>query len=107
MMRPMTEAGTISVTARVAHGTKEQLQELKPLFAAERRRAREMQGEERWSTAGLQGRDAAARRAEWAEHRALLRRRGELVMVCRNLTCAVVTRDAESRYQMSVTLPVS
>jgi hypothetical protein len=79
MMWTMTEAGTISVIARVAYGTKDQLKELKALFTAERRRAREIQGQEQWNAAGLAGREAAARRAAWAEHRAGLRRRGELV----------------------------
>jgi hypothetical protein len=79
MMWAMTEAGTISITPRVAHGTKERLKELKPLFRAERRRAGELRGEERWSTVGLNGREAAARRAEWLEYRARLRREGELV----------------------------
>lgn len=39
MTRGMTEAGTTTVTARVAFATKEQLAALKPLLKADRQRA--------------------------------------------------------------------
>ncbi|MGK5532085.1 hypothetical protein [Streptomyces sp. URMC 129] len=75
----MSKAGTISVTARVPYGTRERLTALKPLLAAERRRARALAREERWDTDGLAGREAAERRAAWQRHKARLRQRGELV----------------------------
>lgn len=79
MMSAMTEAGTITVTARVAFSTKEVLQGFKPLFKAERARARTLARSPEWSAAGLPGREAAAKRAQWAMYKAYLRERGELV----------------------------
>jgi hypothetical protein len=79
MMSAMTEAGTISVTARAQFGTREQLAALKPLFQGEKKRAKALAREEPWRTAGLPGRETAAVRARWQEHRAQLRERGELV----------------------------
>ncbi|MFI9588290.1 hypothetical protein ACIHCQ_42400 [Streptomyces sp. NPDC052236] len=75
----MTEAGTITVTARVAFGTKDVLKELKPLFKAERVRARQLAREPQWSTDGLPGREAAAKRAQWLMFKEHLRERAELV----------------------------
>ncbi|MDX2567493.1 hypothetical protein [Streptomyces scabiei] len=78
-MTAMTEAGTVTVTARVAYGTKEVLKGLKPLFKAERDRARKLRSSPEWSAVGLPGREAAAKRAQWAMYKAHLRERGELV----------------------------
>ncbi|QTI87210.1 hypothetical protein [Streptomyces sp. AgN23] len=75
----MTEAGTITVTARVAFGTKETLRGLKPLFKAERERAKRFAREPEWSTEGLSGREAAAKRAQWEMFKEHLRETGELV----------------------------
>lgn len=44
----MSEAGTITVTAKVAFGTKDVLKEFRPLFRAERKRARRLAGEPEW-----------------------------------------------------------
>ena len=41
----MNEAGTITVTAKVASGTKDVLKEFRPLFRAERKPARRLAGE--------------------------------------------------------------
>lgn len=79
MMSAMTEAGTITVTARVAFGTKDVLKAFKPLFKAERERARKLARSPQWDAAGLPGREAAAKRAQWAMHKEHLRERGELV----------------------------
>ncbi|MDJ0375787.1 hypothetical protein QMK19_41050 [Streptomyces sp. H10-C2] len=74
----MTEAGTITVTARVAYGTKRQLADMRPLFKAERARARALSTSAQWNWDGLPGREAAAKRAQWAMYRAHLREAGEL-----------------------------
>ncbi len=79
MMSAMTEAGTITVTARVAFGTKETLRGFKPLFKAERERAKKLARAPEWSIAGLSGREAAARRTQWAMFKEHLRESGELV----------------------------
>ena len=78
MMCTMT-AGTISVSAQAAHGTRAKLEAMRPLFRAERRRAQAMRGEERWDVRGLTGRESAARRTQLRMHQALLRERGQLV----------------------------
>ena len=76
---PFPSAAVLPVTARVPHGTKAVLKQLKPLFKAERGRARLLAGDERWSVEGLSGRQAAERRAEWYVHREQPRQEGELL----------------------------
>ncbi|WP_346173509.1 hypothetical protein [Streptomyces cuspidosporus] len=72
----MTETGTITVTARVAFGTKDTLKGFKPLFKTERERAKKLGREPEWSTDGLSGREAAAKRAQWAMFKEHLRETG-------------------------------
>ncbi|MEU9428547.1 hypothetical protein AB0D87_38010 [Streptomyces sp. NPDC048342] len=92
----MTEAGTITVTARVAFGTKDVLKGLKPLFKAERERARKLARSPEWSASGLPGREAAAKRAQWAMYKEHLRERAELVDTLDVLvTCGVRAELAE------------
>ncbi|MCM2424254.1 hypothetical protein [Streptomyces sp. RKAG293] len=74
----MTEAGTTTVTARVAYGTKQLLADMRPLFKAERQRARALSTTSPWDWDGLPGREAATKRAQWAMYRAHLREAGEL-----------------------------
>ncbi|MCZ4126182.1 hypothetical protein [Streptomyces sp. H39-S7] len=69
----MTEAGTTTVTARVAYGTKRQLADKQPLFTAERSRARALATSAPWDWDGLPCREAAANRAQRAMYRAHLR----------------------------------
>lgn len=72
------EEGATSITVRAPEGTNRRLKALRPAFTAEREQARQWRAEQ-WSTAGLTGREAAARRAQWAAHRERLRRAGTLL----------------------------
>lgn len=78
MMSGLTKAGTTTVTARVTYGTKQQLADMRPLSKAERKRARALSATPLWDWDGLPGREAAAKRAQWAMYRAHLRETGEL-----------------------------
>lgn len=79
MLRGMDAGGMVAVTARLPYGTLDRLKAAQPVFTAERRRAREIVAGPRWSTAGLTGRQAAERRAEWVEFRGELRASGMLL----------------------------
>lgn len=77
MVSGMTETGTIPDTARVAFGTKQQLADTRPLFTAERARARALPTTSHWDCGGLPGQEAASKRAQWAMYRTR-RESGEL-----------------------------
>ncbi|MCM2425083.1 hypothetical protein [Streptomyces sp. RKAG337] len=51
---------------------------MRPLFKAERERARVLSRTSHWDWDRLPGREAAAKRAQWAMYRAHLREAGEL-----------------------------
>jgi hypothetical protein len=97
MMCGMTEAGTTTVTARVAFGTKQLLADMRPLFKAERARARALSATSRWDWDGLPGRGAAAKRAQWAMYRAHLREAGELADTLDVLVASGVRAELAAR----------
>ncbi|WP_052438348.1 hypothetical protein [Streptacidiphilus jiangxiensis] len=55
-----TAAAMLPVTAPVPFGTKDALKQLKPLFAAEQRRARVFSRTKEWNAEGLPRREATA-----------------------------------------------
>src|SRR4051812_37272486 len=89
-MCSMTEAGTTPVTARVTYGTKQQLADIRPLFKAERKRARALSATPQWDWDGLPGQEAAAKRAQWAMYRVHLRETGELTDTLNTLVASGV-----------------
>lgn len=97
MMTAMAEAGTTPVTARVAFGTKQQLADMQPLFKAERARARALAATPEWAWDGLPGREAAAKRAQWAMYRAHLRETGELADTLDALVTSGVRAELAAR----------
>jgi hypothetical protein len=97
MMCGMTEAGTTPVTARVAFGTKRKLADMRPLFKAERARARALSATPPWDWDGLPGREAAAKRAQWAMYRAHLREAGELADTLDVLVASGVRAELAAR----------
>lgn len=93
----MTEAGTTPVTARLAYGTEQQLAALRPLVKAERARARALAKTPQWDWDGLPGREAAAKRAQWAMYRAHLRESGELADTLDALVASGVRAELAAR----------
>ncbi|MFE4822882.1 hypothetical protein ACFRFU_42005 [Streptomyces sp. NPDC056704] len=82
--------GTITVTARLPFGTRKQLQALTPFFASERARAKTLAMA---STAGLDRREAAARRSLWNREKQHLRRVGRLTDSIGALVTGAVTQE--------------
>jgi hypothetical protein len=78
MMCRMT-VSTTPVTPSLPAGTKDKLKALRPLFTAERRRAKSLRSTPRWSADGLSSREAAVRRAQWQMYKASLQECGKLV----------------------------
>lgn len=89
--------GTISVTARVAYGTRDRLQRMKPYFEAERIRARQLAREDQWNPTGLTRHEAAALKTQWREHRVHLRELGELIDTLDALVAYGVRGELEER----------
>jgi hypothetical protein len=67
---------TTPVTPSLPAGTKDKLNALRPLFTAERRRAKSLRSTPRWSADGLPSREAAVRRAQWQMYKASLQECG-------------------------------
>lgn len=105
-MSGVTGTSFATVTARVAFGTKQLLVGMRPLFKAERARARS--ATQRWDWDGLPGREAEAKRAQWAMYRAHLREDGELfdtvdVLVAFGVRAGLVARGWDREWPV---LPV-
>lgn len=64
----MSKAGTITVTAKAACGTKDILKEFMPLSRAEPKRARRLAGEPEWSTTGPTARTRSCGQADAVRH---------------------------------------
>ncbi|GDY80452.1 hypothetical protein SAV31267_099370 [Streptomyces avermitilis] len=95
VMPPTAEAiGTITITARLPFGTRKQLQDLTPFFASERARAKTLSMA---STAGLNQREAAARRSLWHREKQQLRRAGRLTDSIQALVTGAVTQEVIKR----------
>lgn len=97
MMAVMTEAGFTTITARVTFGTKQLLADMRPLFKAERERAKALSKTAPWDWRELPGREAAARRAQWAMYRAHLRETGELAETLDALVASGVRAELAAR----------
>ncbi|MFD8220483.1 hypothetical protein ACFV2U_44150 [Streptomyces sp. NPDC059697] len=86
--------GFVQVTAHVSFGTRKELSGLKPFFKEQRAWACE---QPMASVAGMDRREAAARRGLWAEEKVVLRRQGRLIDSLDALVTGGLSREVEER----------